>query len=150
MSVLSAVQVIFLFVCWSAVTLTQVSPLSTMVCPGQDLVYRCTSTVSANVLWLERRVLSDSSIMQSQAETLDEPINSTIPLGSFTVQVLLRTFDPTISVMSTATLNNALLSNNNANVICFAVGTIGSANATVSLAGYYIFHNYASIPINYE
>ena len=38
---------------FAAVTLTQVSPTNSTVCPGQDLVYQCISNISFDILWRE-------------------------------------------------------------------------------------------------
>ena len=56
--------------------------------------------------------------------------------GPFSIIVLQRTFDPTISAVSTATLNSALLSHNNTNLACTAEGAVNAnADATILISG---------------
>ena len=121
------VTVPYLFL--SPVTL---SPHGVTVCPGQDLVYNCTSP-SANVFWI---YYSEQGVVVMQLNTMGKSENLDIPFGSFTIRVLQRTFDPTTSIVSTATLNNALLSHNNTNIQCNAVGIMNAnKTATVLISG---------------
>ena len=56
--------------------------------------------------------------------------------GPFSIIVLQRTFDSIISAVSTATLNNALLSHNNTNIACTAEGAVNAiADATILISG---------------
>ena len=103
------------------------------MCPGQDLVYNCTLTdvPSAAVVWIY-------SNEQGELVTLMQltTVGNSENLGPFSIIVLQRTFTPTINAVSTATLNNALLSHNNTNIACTAVGnTDGSAAATILISG---------------
>ena len=122
----------------SPVTLTQISPHGVTVCPGQDLVYNCTLTdvPTANVLWayIEQGVV----VMPLSLNVIGKSENSSISFGSFTIRVLQNTFDSNFSIVTTATLNGALLSHNNTNIQCrTAVGNNMdvSAAATILISG---------------
>ena len=120
----------------SPVTLTQISPHGVTVCPGQDLVYNCTLTdvPTANVLWAysEQGVV----VMQLSLNVIGKSENSSISFGSFTIRVLQNTFDSNFSIVTTATLNGALLSHNNTNIRCIAVGIMDvNDDATILISG---------------
>ena len=117
---------------FTAVILTQVTPaLNSAVCPGQDLVYSCNSTVSANVLWIER---GDSSVFFSQATTTSE---QEFTLGLFMIQVVHQILIDPVSIVSTATLTSALFSHNNTQIECFSlvVDPVLNDSAFVSVSG---------------
>ena len=101
------------------VMLTQVTPVSGAVCPGQDLVYSCNSTVSTNVLWRVTR--GNDGFVSSQATASTGSQKYT--LEPFIIQVVNRTFVPAATI-STATLENALFFQNNTKIQCFSLNTV--------------------------
>ena len=98
---------------FAAVTLTQVSPTNSTVCPGQDLVYQCISNISFDILW--REITANGEFVGSAVTT---NVGQNVNLN-FTIQVIERTFTPPASIVSTATLENALLSHTNITIECF-------------------------------
>ena len=103
------------------------------MCPGQDLGYNCTLTVSANVLWV---YFGEDGIALMHLNTIDKSENSNISFGTFTIRILQRTFiHPNFSIVSTATLNSALLSHNNINIAC--INPVANASATILISGKY-------------
>ena len=103
------------------------------MCPGQDLGYNCTLTVSANVLWV---YFGEDGIALMHLNTIDKSENLNISFGTFTIRILQRTFiHPNFSIVSTATLNSALLSHNNINIAC--INAVANASATILISGKY-------------
>ena len=78
----------------------------------------------------------EDGIALLQLNTVGKSENLNISFGPFTVRVLQRTFDPTISAVSTATLNSALLFHNNTNLACTGVGVMNANDdATILISG---------------
>ena len=112
------------------VTLTQVTPPSGDVCPGQDLVYSCNST-TAHVTWIERR-----GPVTSTETTMMNALQST--LKHFMIQVVDQQYTP-VSIVSTATLTNVLFSYDKIEIDCIAVDSGVKKAAIVSVSGEYLF-----------
>ena len=78
--------------------LTQVTPASGAVCPGQDLVYSCNSTVSTNVVWSVTRG-NDGVVFSQATNAVDHPPGSSFTLDHFIIQVVQRTFQVIIHIV---------------------------------------------------
>ena len=101
-------------------------------------MYNCTSIISANVFWI---YFGEDGIALMHLNTEGKSENLNISFGPFTVIVLQRTFiHPHFSIVSTATLNSALLSHNNTNIAC--INAVANATATILISGKY--HNKTS------
>ena len=103
------------------VMLTQVTPASGAVCPGQDLVYSCNSTVSTDVLWRVTR----GSVSSRATNAVNHPPGSSFTLNHFIIQVVQRIF-PLKTILTTATLENTLFYHNNTKIDCFSVNACES------------------------
>ena len=110
------------------------TPLNGAVCPGLDLEYSCNSTVSFNVLW--RQIGVDEIISDSTLNVQN------FTLGNFMIQIVSRTFAPN-SIVSTATLKNALFSHANVSIECLAlnVNLIMSDSVVVLVSGEFLYQN---------
>ena len=119
-------------------TLTQVTPASGAVCPGQDLVYSCNSTVSTNVVWSVTRG-NDGSVFSQATNAMDHPPGSSFTLDHFIIQVVQRTFQVKF-ILSTATLENTLFYHNNTKIDCFSVNVNPALydNAIVLISGEFV------------
>ena len=121
------------------VTLTQVTPASgAAVCPGQDLVYSCNSTVSTNVVWSVTRG-NDGSVYSQATNAMNHPEGSSFTLDHFIIQVVQRTFQVKF-ILSTATLENTLFYHNNTKIDCFSVNVNPAlhGNAIVLISGEFV------------
>ena len=118
--------------------LTQVTPASGAVCPGQDLVYSCNSTVSTNVVWSVTRG-NDGVVFSQATNAVDHPAGSSFTLDHFIIQVVQRTFQ-VIFILSTATLENTLFYHNNTKIDCFSVNVNPALydNAIVLISGEFV------------
>ena len=115
-------------------TLTQLTTPRGAVCPGQELVYSCNSTVSIQVLWREKKIGTDLVF----SETIHIGITQIIILQFFMIQFVNQATNP-FSIVSTATLKNALFSHNNSQIECFStmVSPVLSDSAIVLVSGEY-------------
>ena len=118
--------------------LTQVTPASGAVCPGQDLVYSCNSTVSTNVVWSVTRG-NDGVVFSQATNAVDHPPGSSFTLDHFIIQVVQRTFQVKF-ILSTATLENTLFYHNNTKIDCFSVNVNPALydNAIVLISGEFV------------
>ena len=115
-------------------TLVRVSPSVWPVCPGDDVVYKCSSnrTQLPFLFWQEK----SPGHVSKQIVTNSLHINNST--GNFTINVISLRFTAQMEwvVVSTATLRGAFLSHNNLTIECSNVSVSEGLEQTVEVAGY--------------
>ena len=142
------------------VALTQVTPApstSGAVCPGVDLVYLCNITVSNTVVW---RVIGSDGFVSTKQLSPASPQNYTFQDFRIQLQVVHFTFVPSGTIVSTATLKNALFSESKTRIECSALAMTLNDTAIVLISGeftmsishvllhYTIFKGVSTRPVN--
>ena len=100
-----------------AVVLTQTTPLSGVgVCPGQELIFSCNSSISNDVIWT-LQTIEDGNFSGSAVG-----FNNSI-IWNFRITIVERVITFPFSIVSTTTLKNALFSHNNTKIKCTSLDT---------------------------
>ena len=100
-----------------AVVLTQTTPLSGVgVCPGQELIFSCNSSISNDVIWT-LQTIEDGNFSGSAVGFNDSII------WNFRIKIVERVTIFPFSIVSTATLKNVLFSHNNTKIKCTSLDT---------------------------
>ena len=113
--------------------LTQTTPLSGVgVCPGQELIFSCNSSISNDVIWT-LQTIEDGNFSGSAVG-----FNNSI-IWNFRIKIVERVIIFPFSIVSTATLKNVLFSHNNTKIKCTSLDTspplISSESKSVLVLG---------------
>ena len=113
--------------------LTQTAPLGGAgVCPGQELIFSCNSSISNDVIWT-LQTIEDGNFSGSAVGFNDSII------WNLRIKIVERVIIFPFSIVSTATLKNALFSHNNTKIKCTSLDTnpplISSESRSVLVLG---------------
>ena len=118
------------------VTLEVIQPSTGPVCPGQEVILTCTVTQTGIVqeLYLNWKLQSLASTDHSLYD-INTPQSGPQTLGDFiTTAVFMITTDKRV-IVSNATLQSAVLSNNNSVVACWSPPQDNVQTVTITIAG---------------